>query len=148
MSFAWATTTLAAHFTTAWKETDVVLGGEPFPEPDPARPFVVIEVEGDSADTLGIAGDGLLYVRQPITVTIDVFTSVTEGRARPLELADAAGLVLARLTLGSDGPQAPGVTTLVPSTSGPWPARGTVGYLNARCEIEGHVDFWSARNAG
>lgn len=148
MSFPWAVTTLTDRFRAGWAETDVILDGDAYDEPNPPRPFVILGVEGGPSESLGIAGDGVLYCRQHLTVTLDAFSPITDGRALPVELADRAGLVLARLSLGGTGPRAPGLTTLVPSTSGPWPARGSAGYLTARCEIEGHVDFWSERNAG
>lgn len=147
MGYAWAYGQIADQLRAEWNETDLAFEGESFPEPNPPRPFVMVEIEGGTARPHSMAGDGRLYTRQPVTVTIDAFAPVAEGAVRPVDLAEAAGRLLARLARIA-GPAGPFLLMDLASVSGPWPARGTSGYLNARSQIEGHVDSWSDVNAG
>ncbi|PGH56507.1 hypothetical protein CRT60_16425 [Azospirillum palustre] len=145
--YAWAMGQIVDRIRQGWTETDLVFSGDPFPEPNPPRPFVMVKVEGGTSEAKGWGDSGRVYQRQPLTIRIDAFAPVAEGPARPVELAESAGELLARLSrlAGTGGPF---LTLATASVSGPWPARGTAGYLNARAKVEGHIDSWSTPNEG
>lgn len=147
VGYAWAMGQIVDRLRQGWSETDLVFSGEPFPEPNPPRPFLVVEVEGGTSEAKGWGDSGRVYQRQPVKIRLDAFAPVAEGPARPVELAESAGGLLARLRRLA-GTAGPFLNLADASVSGPWPARGTAGYLNARAEVDGHIDSWSIPNDG